>query len=222
MLDEQPLVRRVEVSLGEVEAGDDRRNAPVGERRDDRQGPARAEEQRPDAERALERVLAEPDRRRVGRDQPRRRGRPEVDLDVAPRPAPTRAAAARPPARSPPPSGRRRAGSRGSPRRRPGSPSSGAAASRPRRRSRRPRARPRCGRRTPRPRAASIGLAPWSDSTSAPACWDDQSASSCSVGGTTPLRSGSGRRPSGPARTPESVRISACVADSAAPPNEPE
>ena len=65
VLEQQPLVRRVRVRAGNCEAGDDRRNALLLERGDDRQRPARADEQRPRARRALERFLAELDRPRI-------------------------------------------------------------------------------------------------------------------------------------------------------------
>ena len=54
----------------------------VDERGDDRQRAARAEQQRPRAERPLERVEAELDRARVGRNEPGRRRRPALDLEL--------------------------------------------------------------------------------------------------------------------------------------------
>ena len=100
---------------GEVEAGDDRRDALVDERGDDRQGAARADEQRPAAERALEGVLAEPDRRRVGRDQAGRRRGQRSTSTSAPAGAASRSSRSTP-ARSPRRPVPARAGSRGSPR----------------------------------------------------------------------------------------------------------
>ena len=55
----------MDVPVGEVEAGDDGRDAARREGRNDRQRPARADEQRAGAEDALERFGGERDRRRV-------------------------------------------------------------------------------------------------------------------------------------------------------------
>ena len=57
-------------------------DALVGERRHDRQRAAGADQRRPAAERALERVEPELDHLRVGRDEPGRSRRPQLDLDV--------------------------------------------------------------------------------------------------------------------------------------------
>ena len=72
----------MDVRAGEREAGEDRGNAPVGERGDERDRPAGAEEERAAAEDALEGVLGEADGGSVRRDQPRRGGRPPLDLQL--------------------------------------------------------------------------------------------------------------------------------------------
>ena len=59
VLDQHALVRRVDVALGQRDAAEDRRDPLVDERRDDRQRPAGADEQRPPPEHLLERVLRE-------------------------------------------------------------------------------------------------------------------------------------------------------------------
>ena len=84
------------------------------------------------------------------------------------------------------------------------------------------RARPRCAGRTPPPprvggRAPRPRRAP-----GPPAAATPSRRAPRSVGGAMPGRSGSGRRPSGPASTAESIRSSAWIAFSAAPPYEPE
>ena len=63
----------------------------VGERGHDRQRAAGADEQRPHAEHLLERVEAELDRGRVGRNERRRRARPTAIVDVGARAARRRA-----------------------------------------------------------------------------------------------------------------------------------
>ena len=95
VLGEQPLVRRVDVRVGQAEAGDDRRDPLVRERRHDRQRPAGADQRRPDAERPLERVEPELDRLRVRRHEPGRRRGPAARSRARARPARPRAAAAR-------------------------------------------------------------------------------------------------------------------------------
>src|SRR5207249_9842873 len=72
---EQVLVRRVDVRVGESEPGQDRRDALVGQCRDDRQGAAAADEQRPRADPTLEGVEAELNDGRVGVDEAGRRTR---------------------------------------------------------------------------------------------------------------------------------------------------
>src|SRR4029453_13177067 len=58
-LDEHALVRRVDVALGEGEAGQDRRDPLVHQRGHDRQRPAGAGEDRPDAERGAQAALGD-------------------------------------------------------------------------------------------------------------------------------------------------------------------
>ena len=150
--------------------------------------------------------------------------RPERDLEARATRARPRGAAARTRARSPPASARARAGSRGSPAPRRGARSSGGVGE--------PPSKPltvdgrlggRAERRTPRPRAASVGRAPCDGELLAARRQSAlQPATSSSVGGTIPARSGSGSSPSGPGSTAESTCISAWVALSAAPPNMPE
>src|SRR5262249_37087052 len=84
VLDEQTLVRRVQVSLRSVEAGDDRGNALLRQRGNDRKRPPGAQQERADAEHSLERFLTERDRGRVRRDQAGWRRGPELDLDLRP------------------------------------------------------------------------------------------------------------------------------------------
>src|SRR5439155_26406891 len=84
VLGEQPLVRGVDVRLAEREAGDHRRDPLVFERRHDRQRAAAPDQPRADAERALERVLPETDDGRIRRDEPRRRRREALQLDLRP------------------------------------------------------------------------------------------------------------------------------------------
>src|SRR5205085_3182647 len=73
VLDREPLVRRVDVALSEREAGEDRRDAAIRERRDDRHRAAGADEDGPDAERTLERLEPELHRRLLGPRLTRRR-----------------------------------------------------------------------------------------------------------------------------------------------------
>ena len=68
--------------VGQAEAGDHGRDAVVGERRDDRERAAAANQGGPLAKRALERVEAELDGLRVRRHESRRRRGPQLDLDV--------------------------------------------------------------------------------------------------------------------------------------------
>ena len=53
-----------------------------GELRDERDRAASADEQRPHAQHLLERLQPELDRARIGRDEPRGCGRPQLHLDV--------------------------------------------------------------------------------------------------------------------------------------------
>ena len=87
VLDEEALVRRVDVRLGQREAAEDRVDALLRERRHERDRAADARQQRAHAERLLERV-----ERRAGR-QARRRGRGRGSS------RPTRSRARRPRAR---------------------------------------------------------------------------------------------------------------------------
>src|SRR5439155_7846266 len=57
---DEPLVRRMDLRVGEAEAGHDRRNPLARERRHDRDRAAGSDQCRPPADDALERVLTEP------------------------------------------------------------------------------------------------------------------------------------------------------------------
>src|SRR5919201_4343262 len=72
---QDPFVRGVDVALREREAAQDGRDALVGERRDDRERPAGANQQRPASERALEGAERELDCGLLRPDEARRIGR---------------------------------------------------------------------------------------------------------------------------------------------------
>ena len=72
----------MDLRVGEAEAGHDRRNPLARERRHDRDRAAGSDQCRPPADDALERVLTELDRRRIGRDEPGRRRRPALDVEL--------------------------------------------------------------------------------------------------------------------------------------------
>ena len=196
VLGEQPLVRRVDVRVGQPEAGDRWSGSPCSvERGHDRQRPARADQQRPGAERALEGVEAELDRRRVGMDEARRRDDQRSTSTSAPSGAASRSSrstsggdlldrlpgASRIDTFASATTGSTVFWSCGEP---------------PSTRSRRAPARRTCGGRTPRPRAGRPAARPASASSSAPGGSSPQPASSSSVGAAIPSRSGSGSRPS--------------------------
>ena len=142
------LVRRVDVRLVEGEPGEHGRDAARCERRDERDRSAGANEQGPNPEGLLERVEPENDGRSIRWDQAGWRGREQRDLELRPGRCSVAQERLEGGQRSRPDPGRRRAGSRRSPRPRRRSPSSGGSASLPGSRARRPRARPRSGRRT--------------------------------------------------------------------------
>jgi hypothetical protein len=85
ILHAQALVGRVDVRVGERKAGDDRRDAPLGQRRGDRESAAGAGQRRPHPEHPLERTQAELDGRRVGRDERGRGGGEQLDLELGAR-----------------------------------------------------------------------------------------------------------------------------------------
>ena len=184
------------VALDQRDAAEDRRDALVAERRDDRQRAARADEQRAAAGRpARTRPAPSLTAAASAGTRPGPRRRPALDLHVRAR----RRRLAQQPLDlrrddSPDP-GRARAGSRRSPPRARAAPSSAAAASRPRSRGRRSPAQPRCARRSRAPRRRPCGRAPWSVSISSPGTSPLQSESSCAVGATTPCAQRLGQPP---------------------------
>ena len=181
----------------------------VGERRAPSAGSRRSGRTR-----AAPRPRARTRRGRAGSPS-RRAGRARAATTTAARPraslrrAPPRAGSARPPARSRPPSGPGRAGSRDSRPPPPGGPSSAGAASRSRTRSRRAPARRTSAGRTPRPRAGRPAGHPGARARRRPVGSCAHPASSASVGGMIPRRSGSASRPSR-ATIPEIV-VHQCV-----------
>src|SRR2546428_9543477 len=72
VLEQYPLVRRVDVRLGECDTAQDRWDALIRERRDDRQRAAAAGKQRPAAHHVLERLERDLYRRLIPRDEPLR------------------------------------------------------------------------------------------------------------------------------------------------------
>ena len=181
VLGDEPLVRRVDVRVGQAEAGDDRRDPLVGERGHDRQRSARSGSAPAGGRaRARTRRARAGSRRESGGTSPGGDDDQQLDLELGAR---RRRLAEQPLelgrdlAR---PSGRARAGSRGSRPPRPAAPSSADAESRSRTRSRRAPARRRCGGRTPRRRAGRPARAPCSASSSAPVGSSRQPASSSS------------------------------------------
>ena len=221
VVDAEALVRRVDVALGQVEAGEDRRDrlfssaAITGSEPPMRISSGRAPITRSNA--SWPSLIAGSS----GRTSAAGALRDQLDLDVGAPRARLRASAAPSPRRSPSRPDRARAGSTRSPRPRPRSRSSGAAARRRRRRARRPPARRTCAGRSPRPRARSAGRAPCAPSTSEPGSRALQLSISSSLGLTIPARSGSGTRPSRGSTAP-STCSSAWLAFSAAPPKTPE
>ena len=208
---------------GEREAGDDRRDALVDERRHDRQRAAGADEQRAAAHRLLEGVRAELHRLRVGRHEARRpRTRAARTLELG--------ALGRGLAQQPLDRGRDLldvlAGREPDREVRLGRDRQHRllqdAASRPRSRSRRARARRSCAGRTPRPPSASTGVAPGVGEhlRARRRARPRRRAPRRSAARSRRAAAPAGGRPRG--WTAASVCISACVAFSAAPPNRPE
>ena len=143
---EQALVRRVDVGAREREAGQDRGDAAVGERRHERDRAPGAQQQRPAAEDALEGVLGEAHGGGVRRDQPGRGRASAARRRARRRRARPRGGGARTRRRSPRRPARARAGWRRSPRRSPGARSSAGRPRRPGARSRRPPGPRTCAR----------------------------------------------------------------------------